>query len=76
MALFLHRLNLFGLLCQAYPLRGLHEAAVAKIADLLGQPKVALQSAEKALQILALIRPENACLTDLLRIQRDASYAR
>ena len=65
-----------ALLVQAYPLRGLHEAAVAKIASLLQQPTIALQSAQKAFKVLVQMRPENACLADLLGIQRDASNAK
>ena len=56
---------------QVFPLRGLHEAALAKIADLLLQSKIAVQCARKAISILTVTKPESSYLNDLFQIEHN-----
>jgi len=53
-------------------MRGLHEAAVAKIADLVKDVQEASSSARRALNIFAITNPDSSHISHLVQIQNQA----
>jgi hypothetical protein len=53
---------------QIYPMRGLHEASVAKIADLVEDVEEASCSARKALDVLAITNTDSSHISHLVQI--------
>lgn len=56
---------------QVFPLKALHEAALAKIADLLEQDQIAGDALSRAIQQLKITGPDSPVLYEMLQLYQE-----